>query len=127
MRTLLVVINHEYTQTLLLSYYLLAETADDASNKHQSDTTSSVTHIEESIDSRKETFKKEKSVKNILDKLLPSSGQTNPIQVMEPFNNGKINGKIIIIFRGFFLPKSITICPSVCTVPFQCSKMSQAL
>jgi len=80
---------------------LLAETSDDASNKHQSDTTSSGTHVEESIDSRKETFKKEKSVKNILDKLLPSSGQTNPIQVIESFNNVQIFGKLTGILGGF--------------------------
>ncbi|CAH1132979.1 unnamed protein product [Ceutorhynchus assimilis] len=36
--------------------------------------------MEDSVDNKKEVIKKEKSVKNILDKLLPSSGQLNLIQ-----------------------------------------------
>uniref|UniRef100_A0AAR5PNH8 1-phosphatidylinositol-3-phosphate 5-kinase n=1 Tax=Dendroctonus ponderosae TaxID=77166 RepID=A0AAR5PNH8_DENPD len=52
------------------------ESFEEAS-RHQSDT--SGTHIEESTDSKKEIIRKEKSVKNILDKLLPSSGQVNLI------------------------------------------------
>ncbi|XP_066249810.1 1-phosphatidylinositol 3-phosphate 5-kinase isoform X1 [Euwallacea similis] len=55
------------------------DSLDESSGKSQSDGPVAMLHIEELTDSKKE-IKKEKSVKHILDKLLPSSGQLNPIQ-----------------------------------------------
>ncbi|XP_050300649.1 1-phosphatidylinositol 3-phosphate 5-kinase [Anthonomus grandis grandis] len=67
-----------------------AKGASDLEKTESMDESLPKSHLESSIiaddstDSKKEVFKKEKSVKNILDKLLPSSGQLNIIQSLFP-------------------------------------------
>lgn len=81
------VINKENAFYIFYSDTILGESIEDSSQTKQSDTSAvTTTTIEESTDNKREVIKKEKSVKNILDKLLPSSGQLNLIQVKNNLN-----------------------------------------